>query len=657
MFFPATERLRRRCATAALALTLLMLVACGAALAKDPPPQRVVKAPHYGDTLFYFYQTRYFTAVTNLMVSQHFERLPTHEDDAEILRGGLYLSYGLHKEAGEIFAQLIERGAPPAIRDRAWFYLAKIRYQRGLLAEAEDAVNRITHWLTPELEEERILLKANLLMAREEYAGAAKELEQVKSKTGGALYARFNLGVALIKSGDAARGTAMLDELGKVPAATEEYRSLRDKANLAIGFSALQTNQPEQAKAYLERVRLNGMLANKALLGFGWASAALKEPKAALVPWTELSAREPVDAAVLEAKLAVPYAFAELGAFAQALDRYKDAIAIFERENTDLDESITAIRSGKLLAGLLERNPGDEMGWFWNITELPEMPHAGHLAQVLAQHEFQEAFKNYRDLQFLSRNLTHWQESLGALNDMLVNRRTAFKERLPLVQEKERSLNIAELEKRRDQAANDLAAAELDGDGVALADARERDLLERFERVRKLLERMGSEPDPEVEAQRHPDFYLVIVRETSQSKLAERFRRVAGALTWQLSDAFAGRLWDAKKSLREIDNGLVEAREHDAALTRAQAEEPARFDQLGARIAELDQRLRAMTPRVTTLMAEQQEYVQDLAVAALEQQKERLANYGTQARFAVAQIYDRARVAKEGSNAAPSQQQ
>ena len=82
--------------------------------------------------------------------------------------------------------------------------------------------------------------------------------------------------------------------------------------------------------------------------------------------------------ALLEAKLAVPYAFAELGAFGQALDGYKQAIAVFERENNDLDESIAAIRAGKLLNGLLERNPGEEMGWFWNITELPEMPHGGY---------------------------------------------------------------------------------------------------------------------------------------------------------------------------------------------------------------------------------------------------------------------------------------
>ncbi|HTT09594.1 MAG TPA: hypothetical protein VMG60_01795 [Burkholderiaceae bacterium] len=609
----------------------------GAALAQNPGP-RVVKDPHYGDTLFYFYQARYFTAVTNLMVSQHFERMPNHTDDAEILRGGLFLSYGLHKEAGEIFAQLIEHGAPPPIRDRAWLYLAKIRYQRGLLAQSEEAIDHITHWLTPELEEERILLKANLLMARQDYVGAAHELEQVRGKTGPALYARFNLGVALIKSGETARGVALLDEIGKTPAATEEYLALRDKANLALGFSALQGNDPEHARAYLERVRLNGMLATKALLGFGWAAAALKQPKVALVPWTELSVRTPVDAAVLEAKLAVPYAFAELGAYGQALDRYKDAIAIFAHEDTDLDESIAAIRSGKLLTGLLERNPGEEMGWFWNITELPDMPHGAHLAHVLAQHEFQEAFKNYRDLLFLSHNLNHWQESLGALNDMLENRRRAFAERLPAVQAKDRALNIDDLERRRDEAANDLAAAEQEGDGIALADARERDLIQRFEGVRKLLERSGADNDPDLDL------------------LRERFRRVAGALSWQLSDQFAARLWDAKKSLKEIDTGLADARQHDAALAQAEREEPARFDRLGARIVELDQRLRALAPRVATLMAEQQQYIQELAVAALEEQKERLASYGTQARFAVAQIYDRARLAKESGNANGQQQ-
>ena len=104
------------------------------------------------------------------------------------------------------------------------------------------------------------------------------------------------------------------------------------------------------------------MQANKALLGFGWAAASLKEPKQALVPWSELTARGTSDAAVLEARIAVPYALAELGAYGQSLDRYTEAIGAFDQEGRNLDESVTAIRAGKLLTGLLERNPGGRDG-------------------------------------------------------------------------------------------------------------------------------------------------------------------------------------------------------------------------------------------------------------------------------------------------------
>ncbi|MDH5209929.1 MAG: tetratricopeptide repeat protein, partial [Burkholderiaceae bacterium] len=120
-----------------------------------PPPPTGVQSPHYGDSLFYFYQGRYFTSVTQLMVSQHFARLSPHDDEAEVLRGGLFLSYGLHREAGEVFARLIERGAAPTVRNRAWYYLAKIRFQRNRLSEAEDALARIEPPLPGDLEEDR----------------------------------------------------------------------------------------------------------------------------------------------------------------------------------------------------------------------------------------------------------------------------------------------------------------------------------------------------------------------------------------------------------------------------------------------------------------------------------------------------------------------
>src|SRR5213596_3218674 len=60
-----------------------------------PEPTHEIKAPHYGDALFYFFQDRYFTSITTLMASQQFDRVFKHDDEAEILRGGMLASYGL----------------------------------------------------------------------------------------------------------------------------------------------------------------------------------------------------------------------------------------------------------------------------------------------------------------------------------------------------------------------------------------------------------------------------------------------------------------------------------------------------------------------------------------------------------------------------------
>ena len=203
------ERFRSIVANAALAGAAALF--CQNAGAQAQPGVKL-QAPYYGDTLFHFYQDKHFESITGLMVSQHFNRVAQHADEAEVLRGGLMLSYGLHSEAGKIFAQLIERGTAPAVRDRAWFFLAKIRYQRGLINEAQAALDRVGDQLTPSLQEDRGLLQSNLMLARGEYAAAVTLLTAMTtpaeagvsgrsaSSAASAPYARFNLGVAPVRN-------------------------------------------------------------------------------------------------------------------------------------------------------------------------------------------------------------------------------------------------------------------------------------------------------------------------------------------------------------------------------------------------------------------------------------------------------------------------
>lgn len=487
--------LRSRHSSAALLLAGL-LMAAGSARAAEPaePPRaqgmsssieaRPVRALHYGDALFHFFQDKHFSAITGLMTSQHFERVAPHGDEAEVLRGGLLLSYGVHDEAGQIFAALIHKGAAPSVRDRAWFYLGKIRYQRGLHAQAEEALAHIEGRLPPALAEEHDLLRAQLLMARGDFAGAANLLGAMTDAAKQANpFARFNLGVALVKGGEVARGTELLDEIGRTPADNEEQRSLRDRANLALGVAALQEQRPDDARRLLERVRLNGLHANKALLGFGWVAEARKQPAQALAAWNELASRDGSDPAVLEARIAVPLAYTEMGAYGQSLQFYEQAVTEFDNEGLRLDASIEAIRSGRMIDALLERNPAEEMGWFGTLNKLPAMPHAAHLSQVLAEHEFQEAFKNVRDLRFLEANLQQWRDTLVVFRDMLANRRQAFDERLPKVLAQLRDNALVDLSVRGALLAGELTVVESESDATAFADPAERDLLARLAAV------------------------------------------------------------------------------------------------------------------------------------------------------------------------------
>ena len=636
------RRLGRVVVIAALATCFVAAVA-----AQGAPAPVVITAPHYGDTLFHFYQDHWFGAITGLMVSQHFGRVAPHDDEAEVLRGGMMLSYGLHEQASEIFAKLIDKQAPVAVRDRAWFFLARIRHQRGLLAQAQDALDRIRAPLAGALEEDRQLLQAQLLMVRQDYAGAAAVLDTLKGSRTAGLYARFNLGVSLIRIGgddNSARGTLMLNEVGQAPGPTEEIRSLRDRANVALGFAALQDKKPREARAALQRVRLTGAQANKALLGYGWAASELNDPQLALVPWTELATRNITDAAVLEAHIALPYAMGEIGAYSLALERYQSAVTVFEHEKRGLDESIAAIRAGKLVTSLMQQNPdldvekaGGGLGAFARIDKLPEMPHTAHLVPLLADNPFQETFKHLRDLQFVDGNLAQWQANLGTFTDMLDNRRSAFAIKLPQVRALTGAVDMPKLQQRRDTLAAALTRAEAEADVAAFANPRERSLAERIDQARATLAKAQSTPEAAAAAAL-----------ANTTELTERLRRAQGALTWQLTQAFSERRWAAQKALRDTDLALAAARASDAALLLAQKAEPARLDRFAARISALGAQLQALQPRVLALNAESRTQLQDIAVAELEGQKLRLDVYAAQARLAIAQILDRAQLAQRG---------
>jgi chromosome segregation ATPase len=169
---------------------------------------------------------------------------------------------------------------------------------------------------------------------------------------------------------------------------------------------------------------------------------------------------------------------------------------------------------------------------------------------------------------------------------------------------------------------------------MALADEAEQGLLERLRRSRAALAAATAAPS---------DTGLAA---DELAQLGERLRRAEGALTWQLAQRASERGWSVKKGLRDSARALDDARARDAALLRAQAEEPARHERFATRLAALGDRIRALQPQVAALEAESGQTLAALAVAELQGQQERLRVYSAQARLAIAQILDRAQLAR-----------
>lgn len=604
-----------------LLLLLVLLAPTDSVTAADNDREPiVVQDPQYGEVLFYFYQEDYFPAIVRLLAAKEQQQLMDHVDEAELLLGGMYLSYGHHLEAATIFQQLLADNVDPDIRDRTWFFLAKIWYQRGYLDKSREALSYIAGELPKNLRREALMLEAQILIDAGEYDAAIAKLENWKGKTEWASYAKFNIGVALVRSGRVDEAAKLLEDLGNLNPFNNELMSLRDKANLALGYALLQDGQPAAAKSPLQRVRLEGPFSNKALLGVGWADAEMDNYQRALVPWMELRSRNLLDSAVQESMLAIPYAMAQLDSISQAADHYLNAIEAFYEETNRLDRAIYHIESGQMFDDFLADDPLDSTGWYWRLEELPEGPEGRYLFHLLATHEFQEGLKNYRDLNYLYRNLDDWQQNVEVYANMLETRKEAYAERLPRIEDALARADLDEMVGRKLEFDSTLNNIEEGGDWLALATKSE------FEMWGEIT---GLESTPALAAD---------IPEAEEVR--DKIELLKGVLQWELEREFGDRLWRIRRNLRQGGEALVAAQRSRRQIAETMRTEPLYFEELTTRVYGLAPRIELMKLRVGDAMAKQRAFLQSIAVGEMQAQKQRLDVYTVQARFALAAIYD-----------------
>lgn len=617
--------LTRLAAVALLALPVAQTVLASESLTAPV----VVRDAHYGEVLFHFYQKEYFPAIVRLLAAKEQAQLAHHDEEAELLLGGLYLSYGHHLRAAEIFERLLAGNARPEVRNRTWFFLAKIWHQRGYGERAQAALDSIRNGLPRGLEAERQMLQAQIHIDNGQYDGAIALLQNWQGSDEWSAYAGFNLGVSMVRSGRTSDAERVLDDVGRIRGRGEELSALRDKANLALGYAFLQDGRPLDAKPVLQRVRLSGPFSTKALLGVGWADAEIGDYRAALAPWLELGDRNVLDSAVQESLLAIPYAMARLEATGRAADHYLKAIDTFHEEAERIDLTIARVEQGSLIDDFLAQDTSAATGWYWKPGELPDGVEARYLYHLLATHAFQEGLKNYRDLRYLSQNLERWRQNVDVFRDMLETRETAYYERLPRIEASLERADVETLIRRKLELDARLNNIEQSGDSLALATASEFDMWGEIASLRKTAALAAGIPEA--------------------AEVRDKVDLLQGVLQWDLDRQFKVRLWNGRRDVRQTGEALVGTQRARRSIDGVMREEPERFGAFNERITNLGPRIDVLQARVDVAMGEQRAYLQSIAADELRAQRERLQTYTVQARFALAAIYDLSSTVGEAS--------
>jgi tetratricopeptide (TPR) repeat protein len=616
------------------------LVAFGlaVALAVQPITASDLKDLYFGEALFHSLQGQFFDAIQRLdteLAMHHgldqpdLDTLHYHVNDAEFNVGDFELNYRMHHKAGRAIKAVLEGAVDESVRNEAAFRLARIHFQKDQLDDAQNALGRIHGVVPAQIKDDVEFLRANLDMATAKPGDAVKVLQQVHSDPDLAGFVAYNLGIAMFEDGRTKEAIEQLDKAGRLTPRDDAGLAIRDKSNLVLGGMLFEAGDFDRAKQSLDRVRIDGLFSNQALLRAGWAEDSAKQYDRALVPWNILVEREPTDVAVQEAMLAVPHAYASLNLHGRAAIMYGRALEQFSKQIERVDASTNSIRDGRFLKALVREESRQDETWVIRLRSLPDAPETYYLMELMASHDFQTALHNYLDLEDLRSRLITWKTSLDAFDDIIKLRGQNYQPLLPGVDAQFQELDArihARLEQRK-HLAERLKTVLTSPRPEYLATAEERASLERIALVEKQL---GDSDDP------------------ASVALRQRMAHVRGMLTFRLETEYAERLTAAYVHLNELNTDVDALNKQYESFVRTRQAATHSYVGYDVQISRLRQRVSEAQQRVETLMARQGHLIETVAINQLNARRDRLVDQQNQARYGVADSYDRAARSQTG---------
>ncbi|WP_152593856.1 hypothetical protein [Thalassotalea sp. ND16A] len=421
-----------------------------------------------GMAIYQYYQGNNFAALTQLAIN-HKKAIVDLSGNSELFKAGLQLHFQMDMAADDIFSQEQLQQANVSgnlpYRDLVYLSFAKALYKKQHYQQAKQALALMGNHLAAQHQDDYHFLNAQLLLKFGDINGASAAQQQIGAASVYHRYLAFNQAMLLIANEQTEQAISALAKVTQIQppvrskadgdeeqavieiVITDELEALLDRANLALAYLSLEQGQNRQAIDAFKRVRLDGIDSEAAMLGYGWAAANSDDYQTALMVWQQLSSHELLTPYVLEAYLAIGYAYQQLHDSKSAYAAYHLAITKFNQQQQlltaelaniygspagnedgiDDTQSVSNASNDYILsllqpvkakvttttAGLSKPSPGNLIGEQVGLV----LPPTINTFAVVASNEFQQQLDDLNSVNASITLLNDWQQQLTQLAD------------------------------------------------------------------------------------------------------------------------------------------------------------------------------------------------------------------------------------------------
>lgn len=573
---------------------------------------------------YYHYLNEDYQAAFNqlALLQQHMDA--SEQPTLDVLQTLLLLSLGMDAQAQRLFKQIELNNH--SVSGQAWLYLAR-RWQEqanwdNLGESAQQALNQQAD-LTDDQYQEALYLLLSSDVEQDSIKRAQNTLARMEKTGRWTLLAYHNVLVGLVRNfASVYEIQSVVSEALLYAKNTDKDNALVDRIHLIAGIYMLQQGRNVDAQNYLARIRQNGPYSAEGLLQYGWAKLEQSKYFDALQPWRELQ-KNYVDwhPAVIESILAVPHTMELMSAYTQSLRNYEMVEEQLQQMRLDIQQQQQPAYQQQWLAKWAQQQQG-QWGKPYQRMLFDQVELRQNFLGLTAQTQFRSQLSQYYDTLTAKHALEQHQEQL-VLWAQAVSARQAH---LKSVDGQRR---LAQLQQRQHALLSQVEQLEQEWQG------QEKSLFSYASAEQK--HRLGQ-LDNVVEQIKYLQTLAMPSRNLNPYK--ERWRRTRGTLLWNMTRDLSAREWQTTSEFWQLHQAIAQLRvqlEHSEQSLQWSASS---WQGLAPRIAQLQTRITQTLTQLDYLQQTQEQHIYAAMNDHLNTLDARFVHYQTQARLALARLYD-----------------